>query len=270
MGIRSLALTNINGTPDAWDFVSFCRDTQGGTEPPIKPVLGSEIRNDNKFCYLLMARNDNGIMQMNHFISAYKMAGDPFPERPVFDHDVFIIYALGRYGPAALLDNELIGVRVSEVGKLFSSTIKHHPQKFIIRQPVTFQSKKYFNLHRLLRAIGRNTLLSKLTAGDVASPDEMFMPETELLAKFQEYPQIIGNTRQLMEACGTDMNLDPDADKNKKTYTGSLEGDRLLLEELALKGMAERYPKNPVIEERVRKELKVVNDLKFNAYFLIV
>jgi DNA polymerase-3 subunit alpha len=268
MGIRSLALTNINGTPDAWDFVHFCRDTKEGTEPEIKPILGSEIRNGNQFCYLLIARNDTGLMHINRFISNHKIKDKPFPGRPVFDGDVFIIYALGKYQPGELHDNELIGVRVSEINRLYSVPVKDHPKKFIVRQPVTFQSKKYFNVHRLLRAIDMNTLLSKLTPDDVASPDEMLMPESELVAKFQEYPTLITRTQQLMEACGTDMVLK--TDKNKKTFTDSLQEDQELLRKLTLEGMTHRYKNDPATMERIEKELKVVNDLNFNSYFLIV
>jgi DNA polymerase-3 subunit alpha len=268
MGIRYLALTNINGTPDAWDFVHFCRDTKDGEEIAIKPILGSEIRNGNEFCYLLIARNDTGLMHINRFISNYKIKDKPFPVRPVFDGDVFIIYALGKYQPGELHGNELIGVRVSEINRLFSMPVKDHPDKFIVRQPITFQDKKRFNVHRLLRAIDLNTLLSKLTPDDVAPPDEMFMPEAELVAKFREYPTLISCTQQLMEACGTDMELK--TDKNKKTFTDSLQEDQKLLRKLTLDGMTHRYKNDPVIMERIEKELKVVNDLNFNSYFLIV
>src|ERR1700754_4796903 len=268
MGVKALALTNINGSPDAWDFVHYCRDTKHGA--PIQPILGNEIRNGSHFCYLLIARNNAGIMEINRFISEHKMEDKPFPERPAFSKEVFIIYALGRLQPGELLNNELIGVKITDINKLFNVPVKKYPQKFVIRQPVTFQSKKYFNLHRLLRAIDLNTLLSKLNPEDVASPDEMFVSEAVLEKKFSEFPDIITCTRQLMEACGTDMVIDPKSDKNKQVYGESLEEDRLLLEEQALKGMRERYPDDPVITERVQKELKVVNDLNFNAYFLIV
>jgi DNA polymerase-3 subunit alpha len=264
MGIGELALTNINGNPDAWDFVHFCR------EAGIKPVLGCEIHNNNKFCYLLIARNNAGIMAINRFISAHKMEDKPFPDRPTFSDEVFIIYTLGRLQPHELRGNELIGVKITDINKLYNVPVKEYPQKFVIRQPVTFQSKKYFNLHRLLRAIDLNTLLSKLNPEDVASPDEMFVSEAVLEKKFSEFPEIINRTRQLMDACGTDMVIDPKSDKNKQVYGNSLEEDRLLLEELALTGMRERYPDDPVITERVQKELRVVNDLNFNAYFLIV
>ena len=37
-----------------------------------------------------------------------------------------------------------------EVNKLYTLDWKNYKDKFVVRQPVTFQNKKYFNLHRLL------------------------------------------------------------------------------------------------------------------------
>jgi len=61
LGIPSLALTNINNTSDAWDFVDACRKEQ------IKPVLGVEIRNGHQLLYLLLAANNAGFACINDF-----------------------------------------------------------------------------------------------------------------------------------------------------------------------------------------------------------
>ena len=45
-GTTSLGLTNINATTDAWDFVLHCK------KYGVKPRLGAEIRNGDKFLYL--------------------------------------------------------------------------------------------------------------------------------------------------------------------------------------------------------------------------
>ena len=63
LGIEQIALTNINNTCDAWDFVDYCR--QYG----IKPILGAEIRNGSELCYILLAKNNRGFEQINRFIS---------------------------------------------------------------------------------------------------------------------------------------------------------------------------------------------------------
>ncbi len=56
--------------------------------------------------------------------------------------------------------------RPCEVNKLFSIDVKDHRDKFIVRQPVTFQNKTYFNVHRLLRAIDKKHYFVKIT-GDL-------------------------------------------------------------------------------------------------------
>jgi error-prone DNA polymerase len=74
-GATSLALTNINNTCDAWDFVQFCQDHK------IKPILGTEIRNGNQLLYILLAANNNGLRWINEFLSKHLLEEKPFPER---------------------------------------------------------------------------------------------------------------------------------------------------------------------------------------------
>ena len=50
LGVKAMAITNINNTCDVWDFVDHC--LQAG----IKAIAGAEIRNDNHFLYLLLAK----------------------------------------------------------------------------------------------------------------------------------------------------------------------------------------------------------------------
>ena len=262
-GLRSLALTNINGTPDAWDFIDFCRKKE------IKPILGAEIRNGNNLCYILLAKNDTGLLQINRFISEQRETKNDFPERPELGEHVYLIFPLGKLQPEDLNQNELIGVKPSEINKLFRVPANNYPDKFVIRQPVTFQNKLYYNVHRLLRAVDQNTLISKLTPQDIASADEVFRPEAELMAIFCAFPAMISRTIQLLQECEIETKLH--TDKNKKTYTGSLEGDLSLLKKLAFEGVKKRYGNiNPEITQRISKELKVINQLGFNAYYLTV
>lgn len=262
-GVRSLVLTNINGTPDAWDFVKFCR------KAGIKPILGCEIRNDHCFCYLLIAKNERGLIEINRILTEHKRMQVSYPNRPELGNDVYVVYALGRYPPEELYQNELIGVKPSEINKLFSVPASQYSDKFIIRQPVTFQNSRYFNLHRLLRAIDLNTLYTKLMPENLGGQDETFKTETELIQTFKSYPAIINRTIQLTEECLVETELN--TDKNRKSYTGTLNGDRNLLKKLAFEGIDSRYSNsNKEIADRINKELKVIDKLNFNAYYLIV
>jgi DNA polymerase-3 subunit alpha len=266
-GATALTLTNINSTCDAWDFVQFCG--QNG----IKPILGAEIRNDNTLLYILIAANNKGFRRINEFLSGYLRDKKPFPTseslEPVFHvpDDGFIVYPLGGKAPESLGANERIGVLPGEVNRLLKLPLATFPDKWIIRQPVTVQNKTYYNLHRLLRAIDRNTLLSKLTPEDLASPQEYFVPQVEMLTAFRQYPAVITNTYRLIDACSIEMDFG--VDKNKQLFSASREDDRVLLEKLARDGFRFRYGANKKIKERFNKELRIIDQMGFTAYFLI-
>lgn len=268
MNIPLLALTNINNTCDSWDFVKRCR------EAGIKPIVGAEIRNGDDFLYLLIAANNRGFEWINRFLSEHLTEGKPFPqtagEHPFFNDlwDGFVIYPLHGKDPNLFFANERIGILPSEINKLFGADMELLREKLVIRQPVTFQDKPHFNVHRLLRAIDKNTLLSKLPKEVQCQSDEYFIPPHELLNRFCQYPFIVTNTYRLMDDCN--IRMDFRTDKNKKTFSATKEDDRVLLEKLALDGFSYRYGNKDITAmNRLKSELKVINDLGFNAYFLI-
>jgi len=261
-GVQAMALTNINTTCDAWDFVQYCR------EKSIKPVLGVEIRNGCRLLYILLARNNRGFRWINEFLSEHALEKKDFPEHPEALADVFVIYPLGSRPPEELLVNEYIGVLPGEVLKLMRLPVDRYGEKLVARLPVTYQNKVYYNLHRLLRAIDKNVLLSKLPVEEQAGVDEYFKSQGEVIEAFQQHPSIIVNTYRLMDGC--DIAIEFGKDKNKKVFSASKEDDRVLLEKLAREGFFLRYgTKNKKAEQRLKSELEIIDQMGFNAYFLI-
>lgn len=266
--VTALALTNINNTCDVWDFVKYCQDAG------IKPIAGVEVRNDETLLYILLAANNKGYAWINEFLSLHLQQKKPFPA--VADNvsfftdewDGMVIYPLGTKEPESLFANEYIGVLPGEVNKLFRMDLRSWRDKFVVRQPVTFKDKTGYNVHRLLRAIDKNIVLSKLPPGSVCAQDEFFKDADQLISAFSQHPFIITNTYRLMDSCH--IKIDFRADKSKQTYGADTEDDRILLEKLARDGFLTRYGrKHKVAEERLKKELKIINDLGYNAYFLI-
>lgn len=267
-GVTSMALTNINSTCDVWDFVKYCR-SEG-----IKPIAGVEIRNGDELLYILLAANNRGLQWIHEFLSKHLQAKTDFPttvENPSFfldSWDGFIIYPLGSKELKNLKGNEFIGLLPSQINLLHGIDLKLYQDKFVVRQPVSYQNKTYHSLHRLLRAIDKNTLLSKLPLESQGSIDETFIAPSDLLQKFQHYPFIVTNTYRLMDSCSIEMDFH--TDKNKKAFGGSVEDDKILLEKLAMDGFNTRYSrKNKIAYERLRKELRIIDELGFNSYFLI-
>ncbi len=266
-GATTLALTNINSTCDAWDFVDFC------TQKNVKPILGVEIRRENILLYILLAANNNGFRLINEFLSAHLLEKKPFPDSDSLGDpfhrtgDGFVIYPLGAKSPQSLLQHERIGVLPGETARLLTQPVTAFGDKWIIRQPVTFQNKTYYNLHRLLRAMDKNTLLTKLHPEDIATEKEYFLPQVDMLTAFRQYPFIITNTYRLIDACSITMRFGED--KNKKIYSASREDDRVLLEKLARDGCRKRYGINKKVWDRVNKELRIIDQMGFTAYFLV-
>ena len=263
LDVQTLALTNINSTADCWDFVLKCQQVK------IKPIVGSEIRNGNTLLYILLAKNNQGLLAINQFLSMYLQEKQDFPIRPTFSTtDVWIIYPFLSTNIDHLAQNELIGIKLKDSNKL--DILKDiHSDRLVILHPVTFQDKTHFNLHRLLRATEKNTLLTKLTKEDIADANEMMLSESDLVQHFSKYPTILAKTVKVIQSCSIDMDFG--VDKNKKHFTSSQEDDRDLLRKLAIEGCVLRYGrKNKIAKERVEKELAMIDKQNFNAYFLIV
>lgn len=259
--VKALALTDINTITGIYDFTKRCKEAH------IKPIVGVEFREANQLLFIGLAKNQKGIGEMCRLLTNHNLSKTPLPTvAPLFEN-VLVIYPTTNM-PSALRNFEYTGIRPEEVIKLFKPEWKSLIQKSVVLQPVTFRTKKEFNLHRILRAIENNTLLSKLTAEDICKTSEVMTSNEEVLQQYAEYPEIIKNTEMVMKQCHFDFEFN--TPRNKKYYTKSKEGDRLLLENLAKSGLIKRYgPNNTEAQKRVVKELKVINDLNFSGYFLI-
>ncbi|MGO4905787.1 DNA polymerase III subunit alpha [Flavobacterium sp. W20_MBD1_R3] len=260
-GVKAMALTDINTVTGIYDFIKGC-EVAG-----IKPLVGIEFRAENEMRYIGLAKNADGLSEMNRFLTSYNFSGEILPVLAPEFASVFIIYTLEN-APETLRDNEFIGIRPEEVSKLFSLELKSKISKMVVLQPVTFRTKKEFNLHKILRAVDLNVLLSKLTEADYCKTSEVFQPLDSLLSVYSEYPEIIQNTEQLINQCN--FSFDFKIPRNKKFYTNNRQSDIALLTSLAQQGLLWRYGKNTIqAQARVTKELKVIDQLEFSGYFLI-
>lgn len=260
-GVTAMALTDINTITGIYDFVKACIAVN------IKPLVGIEFRSNGKLLFIGLAKNKDGIGEMCRLLTKHNFDGTPLPmHAPEFNH-VFIIYPMDNV-PLILKDNEHIGVRPEQLLKLFRAEWTSKLSKAVILSPVTFRIKKEFNLHKILRAIDTNIILSKLSLDDYCKTSEIMIPLDDLLLKYKEYPEIIKNTERVIEDCNFEFTFN--TPRNKKFYTKSKYGDKLLLENLANEGLIRRYGKNnKEARARVLKELKVIDDLNFGGYFLI-
>ncbi|MBA82755.1 MULTISPECIES: DNA polymerase III subunit alpha [unclassified Leeuwenhoekiella] len=263
-----IALTDINNTSAGLNFVRRAK------EKNIKPVLGIDFRNGNQQCYVSLARNNEGYLELNNFLSKHLHDKTNFPEQAPAFQNAITIYTFERaleLDKETFAKTEYIGVGINDLNRLRFSKYSTYKEKLVLLLPVSFVTKKDFNTHRLLRAIDTNTLLSKLPVEEQGSPQERMFPPEKINALFADHPYILENTKKLLESCTIDFDFSPGRpSQNLKTVYGNTEKDFKKLKELCDKGLKERYKTiNDAIITRLKKELSLIKKQNFVSFFLI-
>jgi DNA polymerase-3 subunit alpha len=296
-GIHKLALTEINNVASYLEMLRICDEnkpranglTKYGKIPyDLDIAVGIEFRSDeNELLYIAIAKNNNGFEKLNRFLSFHNREGKRFTQQAPEIESVFFIYPFKKIFPEHLRENEFIGVRSHEL-MMFStdSARKVYPDKFVALHPVTMlppqkavdkRTKKEklvhpdFNMHRLLRCIGNNTLLSKLPEHEQALPNEFMLTEASLQKQFEDFPELFVNAKKLLDQCSIECELG--VDKNKKHFHNSVEEDMKVLREKTLEGYKRIYeqddPSRKIWNERIEKELAIIAHKRFTSYYLI-
>jgi len=259
-----MALTDINSTSANLDFVRLAPKYN------IKPVLGVDFRNGAQQQFVMLAKNNEALQQMNRYLSEFlHLDKITIPKRAKHIPDTYVIYPY-QNTVMELHENEFMGVKPSDLNQLKFSEWRLHQEKLAVLKTVSFQNKKGFNTHRLLRAIDNNVLLSKLPKSEQGEVSDVMISEKALKDIFEEYPQIIENTQRILDNCHINFDFSKNAPKNQKTYSNNSALDFKLLKKLAYDGLNYRYKKiGKNIFARLEKELKMIQEKQFVSYFLI-
>jgi DNA-directed DNA polymerase III PolC len=274
--INQFVLTDINNSTGCMEFIRLCRkegfdvkDEEGHITKSayqIKPIIGIEFRRAHQLLYIGIAKNKEGMKELNEFLTYHNLNQLPLPNHPPEFKNAFVVFHFGT--KKELNDNEYLGIKASEINKIIGKSIEKIKDKLVVLQPVTVKNKLEHRLHKYLRAIDLSTVLGKLQDADCCDEEEIFTDEGELKQNFENYEFILDNTQQLLANCCMDDYTF--GKKNKKTFTGNVNDDLSLLTKLAIEGVTYRYGKNnKEAIARVKKELKVIAELDFCAYFLI-
>lgn len=266
--VTQLVLTDINNTSAGLNFV------RKAPEFGIKPILGIDFRNGTQPCFIGIAQNNEGYLELNDFLSQHLHDGSKIPNRAPHFKNAFVVYPFEQVLLNELNNfqaHEFIGVSIKDLRRLPFSKLASLTHKLVVQQPVTFRNKQDFNAHRLLRAIDNNVLLSKLSKEEEANEEEKMYPVQNLAAAFSEFPVILENTEKLLNKCSIHFDFSKDRKpQNLKTFLGSVEEDEQLLDQLCAEGLPYRYEEmNDSIKNRLNKELKLIKKMGFVSYFLI-
>lgn len=259
-GFDTAVLTDINNSSATLDFIKQCR------EAGINGLAGMEFRTNNQLLYVGIAKNENGFKELNDLMTNANRTKTDLPNIAPEFQNVFVVYPFGAVKESDLKDNEFIGVRPQEINR-FVIAPKKRWESYVVLQPVSFRQND-FQLHRQLRAIDNNILISQLSQEQIGKENEIFISKADLVTAYRPVPKLIENTNRLLAQCGFD--FDFKSTKNRKTFTGNRYDDKQLLYKYAIEGLAKRYNANDKqAKERVLKELDIIDNLNFSSYFLI-
>ncbi len=262
--INALCLTDINSTSANLEFVRLA------VKNSVKPILGVDFRNGVKQQFIMIAKDNFGYQLINSYLSEFLHSSKIIiPKKANFLINTIVIYPFQKE-IFELRENEFIGVKSSDLNHLKFSEWRFQQEKLVVLKTVSFQNKKGFNTHRLLRAVDNNTLLSKLPKSEQGDENDQFLSENELEKLFGNYPQIIANTKILLDSCSINFDFSGKYPKNQKTYTNNEDLDFKLLKKLAYQGLNYRYKRiGKRVFLRLEKELKIIREKQFVSYFLI-
>ena len=262
-GYNRVALTDINNTSALLGYIRLMQQQK------LIPIVGIDFRNGINCCYVGIAKNNDGFMELNQFLSEHLHHGKEFPTQAPAFQNCYIIYPWGK-NESQLKQNERIGITAHQLNKLQA----HQPDNwanYVALQPMTFLDKRQFNTHRLLRAIDCNTLLSTLPPHEQTRSDELLLSKADFTSLFQQFPELIQNAEILLRNCHIDFQFnDKVTSQNLATYTGTKDRDYKEIEDLCFSNLHKRYPNaDEVIFERIQKELDVIRQKDYLSYFLI-
>ncbi|MDA3912059.1 MAG: DNA polymerase III subunit alpha [Bacteroidales bacterium] len=259
--IDQLVLTDINNSSAMPDFVRVAR-AEG-----LKPIGGIDFRNGDIQLFIGIARNKEGMRELNEYLTQHLLEKRKFTETPLCEH-AFIVYPLESVPKKSLHKNEYIGVRPHQVASLFTSPYLKFQDKLVILHSPTIESQNDYSMHCHLRAIDHNILYSRLKPEMCARHEDRLVTAAQLRKRFRGYNFIVRNTLDLMAQCHLD--YEQKTSKNKAVFSISVEDDLALLRKLANDGLEYRYRNaGDTIRSRLNHELKIIAKMGFAAYFLI-
>jgi DNA-directed DNA polymerase III PolC len=264
LGYDRLALTDTDNLYGLWPFLRACR------REGITPLIGAEITDpgSSRRAVCLVA-DAQGYSHLCRLLTRRHMSAD-------FDLAAGLVvltsnadllirwYDAGVDVAAAMPRRPLPAThRLCQAAKTLGVPLVATPGSFFLRP-------EDHALHRLLRAIALNTTLERLEPGQIAPANAWLAGPDEYGQRFCPCPQTVASTMAIAERLtfhGPEFGLvmPPWTDGRNRPAAAALR-------DAAYAGAAQRYgPQLPeAVVERLEHELRIIEQMDFCAYFLLV
>jgi len=257
---------------------------------------------DASFHLILLARDETGYQNLMKLVSSGYLEG--FYYRPRIDKDILATYCKGLIALSACLKGEipvLLGQRrfndalkcaddyahilgkdnfylevqenlIPEQKLVNEGLLKISQQleiPLVATNDVHYLNKENAASHEALLSIQTQTTLDDPKRLRFQTPEFYFKSPAEMNKLFKDIPGAISNSLEIARRCNLELDFsqvhlpkyEPPAGENKEEF----------LLKLCRQGIQERFrAATPAISERLEHELRIIKDMGFVSYFLIV
>ena len=267
---------------DMYFFLNIYSKNEKGYENLLK-LMSTSYMTDNVNAYLsideLKKYNDGLIVLSggNNSILAHSNDSYTTSQSSLFIKDFKKIFKDNFYIEIQRLGNS--NYRLNENSILNLANDHHVP--LVATNDVYFEGPEYYEAHDALMCIEKKLYVSQLDRNKLSS-EHYFKSQEEMSELFIDLPEAINNTLEIAQRCShrpnTKMPILPVFDKD-------LDKEKMLLNKLSCDGLTKRLDfkfkqEHQTTEDqkkitqhyqqRLDKELKIITNMKYEGYFLIV
>jgi DNA polymerase-3 subunit alpha/error-prone DNA polymerase len=270
LGYDRLALTDTDNLYGLWPFIAAC-EREG-----LRPVIGAEITDKKTsrraVCLVKeMAGYQNlcRLLTRRHTDDAFDLAAAviDFSKGLVVlssDAELFCAWRAAEVDVAAAMPRHPVSA-----GHALCRTARKLDIPMVAVPGSFFLDPDDIAVHRVLRAIDKNTALSRLAPGDTAPADAFLAGPDEYRRRFAVCPEAIRNTLAVAERLTFTR---PDFGRVMPPYQTDDPAEAAAhLRRAAYDGARKRYGGLPeAVVSRLEHELDIITKMNFSGYFLIV
>lgn len=268
LGYSGLAMTDRDNLYGLWEFLKSCG--QHG----LRPVIGAEITEPGSMRFITcLVRSKEGYGNLCRLISRRQQNGDFNLARDVASLAKGLLLLvpdealLQSYLQAELRVAADLGNAPSRLGRSLLRFAREHELPAVATVDSDLCLAKEKDLHRLLRAVAKGCTLTKgLEEERVPNHFEALQSYNE---RFAIWPGVVTATQTLAAACSF---TGPQFGIVMPPWRGQGQNAAQALREKAYRGARMRYGNDlgEEVVERLEHELKIIEQMGFSSYFLVV
>ena len=270
--IKSIAVTDTNAMNGLIQFV------KKSLEEKIKPIIGTYITepNDESKYVIFLAKNNQGYSDICKIITHRKLNED-FSLLNIIKktwQNLFLITPnidlLKQSNKNNSVYAEIIPTSSKKISALKTFQLaKEIDVPIIASNPIYFLKKNDYELHKLVTAIRLNKVIDNLDDSELVDKEFYFKSINEVEKSIAKIPEALTNAEHIASDCNVDLKL------NDYKYPAfpqlKSESSISKLSQVSKEGLKKRYKNiDDKVLKRLEYELRVIDELNFADYFLIV